>query len=158
GQDKVVDLVSAFAFPLPFTVICELLGVAEADRSALGSGLNTLLTPTATPEAFARAKEASDVVVTMLATLVATKRTTPGDDLVTALIEARDGDERLTEQELLSTLFQLIVAGHDTTASLLGNGTVALLRHPEQAAALRDDPSRIPAAIEELLRYDAPVP
>src|SRR5262245_20541409 len=158
GPDTVVDLVSAFAFPLPFTVICELLGVAEADRSALGTGLNTLLSPTTTPEAYARAKEASDVVVAMLATLVKTKRTSPDDDLVTALISARDGDERLTEQELRSTIFQLIVAGHDTTASLIGNGTVALLRHPAQAAALRDDPSRVPVAIEELLRYDAPVP
>ena len=158
GQDTVVDLVSAFAFPLPFTVICELLGVAEADRSALGSGLNTLLLPTTTPDEYARAKVASDIVVTMLATLVGTKRTAPGDDLVSALIGARDGDERLTEKELLSTIFQLIVAGHDTTASLIGNGTVALLRHPVQAAALRDDPGRVPAAIEELLRYDAPVP
>src|SRR5262249_12593309 len=152
------DLVSAFAFPLPFTVICELLGVAEADRPVLGNGLNTLLSPTTTSEAYARAKEASDVVVTMLGALVAAKRSAPADDLVSALIGAQDGDDRLTEKELRSTISQLIVAGHDPTASLIGNGTVALLRHPVQATALRDAPSRIPAAIEELLRYDAPVP
>ncbi|WP_020524583.1 cytochrome P450 family protein [Catelliglobosispora koreensis] len=158
GPDGHVDLVSTFAFPLPFTVICELLGVPDNDRTPLGNGLIALLAPTPNPEAYARAKEASDTVVAMLKQLVATKRAVPGDDLVSALISARDGDERLSEQELLSTIFQLMVAGHDTTASLLGNGTVALLRHPEQLAALRADPSRIPAAVEELLRYDAPVP
>jgi cytochrome P450 len=94
----------------------------------------------------------------MLGALVAAKRTRPGDDLVSGLISARDGDERLTEQELRSTIFQLIVAGHDTTASLIGNGTVALLRHPDQLAALRAEPSRVAVAVEELLRYDAPVP
>jgi cytochrome P450 len=89
----------------------------------------------------------------MLATLVAAKRAAPGDDLVTALISARNGAERLTEQELRSTIFQLIAAGHDTRASLLGNGTVALLRHPAELAALRDDPRRLPHTVEELLRY-----
>jgi cytochrome P450 len=74
------------------------------------------------------------------------------------LISARDGDERLNQQELLSTIFQLIVAGHDTTTSLIGNSVVALLRHPDQLAALQSHPDRIPAAVEEVLRYDAPVP
>ena len=74
------------------------------------------------------------------------------------MIAARDGDERLDQGELLSTMLQLIIAGHDTTASLIGNSVVALLRHPDQLAALRADPDRIPAAIEEFLRYDAPVP
>jgi cytochrome P450 len=77
---------------------------------------------------------------------------------VSGLISARDGDERLNTQELLSTIFQLIVAGHDTTASLIGNGLVALLRHPEQLDELRSDAARLAVAVEELLRYDAPVP
>lgn len=158
GPDTPVDLVAAFAFPLPFVVICELLGVPEVDRAPFGNALTTLLSPTLTPEAYERAKNASDRVVAMLAALVATKRATPDENLVSALIRARDGDERLTEQELLSTIFQLIVAGHDTTASLISNGTVALLRHPEQLRVLREDPNRIPRAVEELLRYDAPVP
>ena len=153
-----VDLIAAFAFPLPFTVICELLGVRDVDRVPLGTALITLLSPTPSREAFARAKASSDTVVAMLGALVSGKREEPGDDLVSAMISARDGDDRLTEQELLSTIFQLIVAGHDTTASLIGNGTVALLRHPEQLAALRRDPGLIPAAVEEFLRYDAPVP
>ena len=158
SQGVAVDLIAAFAFPLPFSVICELLGVRDVDREPLGTALITLLSPTPTPEAFSLAKEASDTVVAMLGALVADKRSDPGEDLVSALISARDGDDRLTEQELLSTIFQLIVAGHDTTASLIGNGTVALLRHPKQLEALRRDPARIPAAVEELLRYDAPVP
>ena len=158
GPDARVDLVEAFAFPLPFYVICELLGVPEADRSALGRGLSALLVPTPTPEAYASAKAASDQVVAMLEGLVDAKQRQPGDDLVSALITARDGNERLSTQELLSTIFQLIVAGHDTTASFIGNSMVALFRQPDQLAALRADPSKLPSAVEELLRYDAPVP
>jgi len=158
GPDARVDLVRAFAFPLPFTVICELLGVPESDRARLGAGLTALLVPTSTPEEYADAKAASDVVVAMLEALVDAKQKSPGNDLVSGLISARDGDEHLTTQELLSTIFQLIVAGHDTTASLIGNGVVALLRNPEQLDDLRADPARLSAAIEELLRYDAPVP
>ena len=158
GPESRVDLVAAYAFPLPFTVICELLGVPEPERDALGRGLAGMLVPTSTPAQYARAKEASDGVVAMLGELVRTKQQQPGDDLVTGLINARDGEERLDNQELLSTIFQLIVAGHDTTTSLIGNGVVALLRNPNQLAQLRNDSASIAAAVEELLRYDAPVP
>jgi cytochrome P450 len=158
GPEAQVDLVASFAFPLPFTVICELLGVLDHDRDRLGHALMALLTPGTTPEEYAVAKAGSDEVVAMLGELVEAKQRTPGDDLVTGLIDARDGDERLDQRELLSTVFQLIVAGHDTTTSLIGNGMVALLLHPEQLAALRSDPTQLAAAIEELLRFDAPVP
>ena len=94
----------------------------------------------------------------MLRALVEAKRIDPGDDLVSDLISARDGKESLDTQELLSTIFQLIVAGHDTTASLIGNSLVALFRNPAQLAQLRAEPARIPKAVEEFLRYDAPVP
>src|SRR5207247_5538923 len=104
------------------------------------------------------ARSASDAVVGYLRALVETKQATPADDLVSGLITARDGDHRLSQQELLSTILQLIIAGHDTTTSLIGNATVALLRNPDQLAAVGADPSLLPAAIEELLRYDAPVP
>jgi cytochrome P450 len=117
-----------------------------------------MLVDTSTPEAYAKAKACSDLTVGMLQDLVEAKQRTPGDDLVSVLIGARDGDERLDQQELLSTLFQLIVAGHDTTTSLIGNGVVALLRHPRALAALRADPERLAGAVEELLRFDAPVP
>jgi cytochrome P450 len=153
-----VDLVQAFAFPLPFTVICDLLGVPDADRAPLGQGLVAMLVPTPTPADYARAKEASDEVVAGLHRVVEAKRDAPGDDLVSRLIAARDGDERLDDQELLSTIFQLIVAGHDTTTSLIGNGVVDLLTHPEQWRLLREDPARLPDAIEELIRFSAPAP
>jgi cytochrome P450 len=158
GPDARVDLVTAFAFPLPFTVICELLGVPDEDRTAFGQCLSTMLTPTLTSEQYDRAKQASDAVVALLRGLVATKRQHPGDDLVTGLISARDGDECLDEQELLASILQLIIAGHDTTASLIGNGVVALLRHPDQLAALHADPDALPGAVEELIRYDTPAP
>ena len=158
GPEATVDLVADFAFALPFTVICELLGVAEEQRGPLGRGLTGLLVPTSTPEAYAKAKLASDDVVRLLRELVEEKQAHPGDDLVSGLIQARDGQDMLTTQELLSTIFQLIVAGHDTTTSLIGNAVVALLRHPDQLHALRSNPAGMQQAIEELLRYDAPVP
>ena len=158
GPQSRVDLVSAFAFPLPFTVICELLGVPEEERGSLGREFTKLLVPTTTEAEYAEAKKASDNVVSMLRELVAEKEAAPGDDLVSALIDARDGDERLDSQELLSTIFQLMVAGHDTTASLIGNSVVALLRNPTQLAKLRGDATKIPTAVEEFLRFDAPVP
>jgi cytochrome P450 len=153
-----VDLVSSFAFPLPFTVICELLGVPEEERAHLGREFTKLLVPTTTESEYEEAKKASDAVVSMLRELVAAKEAAPGDDLVSALIDARDGDERLDGQELLSTIFQLMVAGHDTTASLIGNSVVALLRNRTQLAKFRSDSTKIPAAVEEFLRFDAPVP
>ena len=158
GPDAVVDLVESFAFPLPFTVICELLGVPEPDRAPFGRSLSEMLVPTPTPEDFAAAKVASDRVVAYIEGLVDQKRAEPDDALVSALIQARDGDECLTEQELRSTIFQLIIAGHDTTSSLIGNGVVALLAHPGQLARIRDEPQLLANAVEELIRYDSPVP
>jgi cytochrome P450 len=158
ASDGPVDLVAAFAFPLPFTVICELLGVPEPDRDPLGRALTALLVPISTATEYERAKEASDAVVAMLRALVAAKHVAPSNDLVSGLISARDNDERLDTQELLSTVFQLIVAGHDTTASLIGNSIVALFRNPTQRAKLCADPYKMASAVEEFLRYDAPVP
>jgi cytochrome P450 len=158
SPDEPVDLVASFAFPLPYTVICELLGVPAPDRAPLGRALAGLLVPTTTPEEYARAKVASDEVVARLTALVEGKQAAPGDDLVSALISARDGEARLDTQELLSTILQLIIAGHDTTATLIGNTVVALCRHPQQLAYVRSHPESIPSLIEECLRYDAAVP
>jgi cytochrome P450 len=154
GADEPVDLVAGFAFPLPFTVICELLGVPEPDRADLGRWFRTLLAPDPGPAAVA----ASSAIVEYLTALLDRKRTEPGVDLVTDLVVAAQRDGALTDQELLSTIFQLVVAGHDTTTSLIGNGTVALLRHPEQRDALVADPALVPQAVEECMRFDAPVP
>src|SRR4249919_1064357 len=154
--DTVVDLVKGFAFPLPFTVISELLGVPEPDRDQLGSWFTTLLAPSSAPEPPAEAVAASANVVRYLTGLLARKRAAPGEDLVTDLVRAADQDGALSEQEMLSTIFQLVVAGHDTTTSLIGNGTALLLQHPEQRDALVAEPGLVPHALEEMLRMDPP--
>ena len=157
ARGDIVDLVSGFAFPLPFTVICEVLGIPEQDRRGLGASLTTLLAPSSAPEPPAEAVAASAYIVGYLTDLLDGKRAEPGQDLVTDLVRAADDDGALTEQELLSTIFQLIVAGHDTTTNLIGNGVVALLDHPDELAALVADPGLMPRAIEEFMRWDAPV-
>jgi cytochrome P450 len=156
GPDATVDLVEGYAYPLPFAVIGELLGIPAADRPRLHAWFGVLLTGWAgdpPPEAV----EASAGIVAYLGQLTEAKRRTPGEDLVSVLVAATEGDA-LTTQELLSSLFQLVVAGHDTTASLIGNSVVALLDHPSQLRALLADPERLPAAVEELIRFTAPVP
>ena len=155
GPHAAVDLIEGYAYPLPFGVIGELLGIPAADRPRLHGWFQVLLTGWAgdpPPEAV----EASDGIVAYLAELVDAKRQSPADDLVSVLVAAED--DALTTQELLSSLFQLVVAGHDTTASLIGNGVVALLDHPGQLQALLADPGQLPAAIDELIRFTAPVP
>jgi cytochrome P450 len=156
GPGATVDLVEGYAYPLPFAVIGELLGIPAADRPRLHAWFGVLLTGWAgdpPPEAVA----ASDGIVAYLGELVEAKRRNPGDDLVSVLVAATEGDA-LTTQELLSSLFQLVVAGHDTTASLIGNSVVALLDHPGQLQKLLADPGRLPAAVDELIRFTAPVP
>jgi cytochrome P450 len=150
--DQPVDLVASYAFPMPFTVICELLGIAGERREPFGIELRALVDS----DEHARAVAAATAVIAMLDQLLDSKRRAPADDLVSALIAARDGDERLSEQELRSTIFQLVIAGHDTTTNLIGNGVVALHRHPDQLAAVRADPDRVVPAVEELLRFDPP--
>ena len=155
GPGATVDLIEGYAYPLPFRVIGELLGIPLADRPRLHAWFGVLLTGWAgdpPPEAV----EASDGIVAYLGELAGTKRQSPADDLVSVLVAAED--DALTAQELLSSLFQLIVAGHDTTASLIGNAVVALLDHPGQLEALLADPGQLPAAIDELIRFTAPVP
>jgi len=157
GPDAVVDMVEGYAHPLPFRVICELLGVPDDERAGLHQSFRTLFQPwSGSPPPAAVA--ASDAIVASLERLVATHRAQPHDDLVGVLVTASEDDDQLTEQELLSSLFQLIVAGHDTTTSLIGNGIVDLVDHPDQLRRLGDDLDRMPAAIEELIRYSAPVP
>jgi cytochrome P450 len=155
GPGATVDLVEGYAYPLPFAVIGELLGIPAADRPRLHAWFQVLLSGWAgdpPPEAV----EASDGIVAYLRELVGAKQQSPADDLVSVLVAAED--DALTTQELLSTLFQLVVAGQDTTTSLIGSGVVALLDHPGQLKELLADPGQLPAAIDELIRFTAPVP
>jgi cytochrome P450 len=138
-------------------VIGELLGVPVADQPMLYGAFRTLLQPwlgSPPPAAVA----ASATIVTYLERLVDQHVAEPADDLVGVLVRENVDGELLTRQELLSSLFQLIVAGHDTTTSLIGNGVVALLDHPDQLALLRDHPELVGDAVEEIIRFDAPVP
>jgi cytochrome P450 len=169
GQER-VDLVASFAFPLPITVICELLGVPVADRDRLRAWFRDAFAspyaPANTPSAWA----AADRLQEYFRDLVAAKRAEPADDLFSLLAaggnapggdiapDSNDGErDRLSEDELLSTAWLLVLAGHETTVNLIANGMSALLRHPDQLARLRGDPSLVPSAVEEFLRYDAPV-
>jgi cytochrome P450 len=153
GSRTEFDLLDEFAFPLPITVICELLGVPTSDRDDFRLWSNTLLSGAAPEEVRAAAGKMSDYLVK----LVQDKRTDPGDDIVSALVQASDDDDRLSERELTAMAFLLLVAGHETTVNLIGNGILALMRDPAQFAALRADRSLLPGAIEEFLRYEGPV-
>lgn len=154
APDRRADLVDAFAFPLPITVICELLGVPFMDHARFRELSAVVLGP-GTAEVRQRVRrEMTDYLVA----LIEDKRQAPGEDLMSALITTADEDgDRLSPDELLGTAFLLLVAGHETTTHLLTNGVYALLRHPDQLAALRADDSLLEGAVEEMLRYDGPV-
>ncbi|WP_405589303.1 cytochrome P450 [Streptomyces sp. NBC_01190] len=150
------DLIEALAFPLPITVICELLGVPDLDRSTFSALSRKVMGESESYDEEARAaKELS----TCLAGLIEEKRRDgPREDLLSALIRARDEEgDQLSAEELVGMAFLLLVAGHETTVNLIANGVLALLRHPDQLAALRADPGLMDGAIEEMLRYDGPV-
>ena len=156
------DLIDAFAYPLPVIVISELIGVPVEDQkvfSAWSEEMARGIDPDflQTPEQLARRDEAKRAFDSYFRELIAARRDKPADDLLTGLIAAEQDGDKLDEQELLDILALLLVAGHETTVNLIGNGTLALLRNPAQLAFLRTNPDQAPAATEELLRYDSPV-
>jgi cytochrome P450 len=156
-----VDLIAALAFPLPFTVICDMLGMPIGETRdevrAWSHALAAALEPMITPESAQAAVAASDLLRAHLVEVIDAKRRDPGEDLLTALVHAEDEGDVLSTGELLDQVVLLFVAGHETTVNLIGNGTLALLRHPDQLARLRDDPSLLANATDELLRWDSPV-
>ena len=156
APDGEVDLLAAFAFPLPVTVICELLGIPASDQAQFRDWSNAMLASDGEPGAY---RAAGTAMFGYFSDLVAAKRKAPADDLVSALISASDADpgDSLDERELMAMLFLLLVAGHETTTNLIGSGTLALLTSPPEFARLRDDPALLPAAVEELLRYANPL-
>jgi cytochrome P450 len=148
-----VDLIKSFAFPLPTTVICEMLGVPAEDRYRFSAWTATLLSR-AEPEAIMRDSAAMQLYVKEL---IAEKRRAPTDDMLSDLVHVSEEGDRLSEEELFSTTFLLLVAGHETTVNLIGNSVLALLNDPDQLAALRADESLLPNAIEEFLRFESPI-
>jgi cytochrome P450 len=154
STQREVDLLASFAFPLPITVICELLGVPVADRDEFRAWSATIVADSVAPEVF---QAHATAMTGYFRALLAARRREPADDLLSALIAARDDADRLSEDELLSMAFLLLVAGHETTVNLIASGTLALLLNPGELARLRADRSLLGAAVEELLRYAAPV-
>jgi cytochrome P450 len=154
------DVISDLAFPLPFTVISEMLGMPESNRDEVRGWSHTLtktLDPILTPEEVQAALAAADNMLAHVQHVLAWKRDHPADDLLTGLLAAEDEGDRLTEEELLDQVILLYVAGHETTVNLIGNAMLALLGHPDELAHLRLDAELDGGAVEELLRYDSPV-
>jgi cytochrome P450 len=152
-----MELISSFAFPLPITVIAELLGVPPADRDSFREWSDAMVRPALAAAELERFGALMTDFVAYLHVFFEERRSEPGEDLVSALVAVEDGGDTFSEEELSSMVALLIVAGHETTVSLIGNATLALLTHPEQQAALERDLSLLPRAVEELIRYDGPV-
>ncbi|UUU39166.1 cytochrome P450 family protein [Streptomyces sp. NBC_00162] len=152
---RTADLIKALAFPLPMTVIGELLGVPELDRERFGYWSKEVLAPTSLAPSTTAHQKLGDY----LSELVEAKAKAPGEDLLSALIQTRDEDgDALSSKELIGMAFLLLIAGHETTVNLISNGTRALLAHPDQLAALRADyDGLLDGAVEEMLRYEGPV-
>ncbi|MDN3053976.1 cytochrome P450 [Streptomyces sp. SRF1] len=160
-SDGRADLLAAYAGQLPIIVICDLLGVPQGDRRDFRAWSDALITPDpARPRA---AKEAVGSMLRFYTGLIAKKRAEPGDDLLSDLIRVRDdetgdGDDGLTEDELTSLAFLILLAGYENTVHLIANSVLTLLDHPATLQELREDPSGLPAAFDELARYEGPAP
>ena len=158
-----IEVVSQLAYPLPVRIISELLGVPPGDHARF-AGWSASLAHSLQPQFIAAdpaparaAQQARLEFADYFRELIAARRRRPADDLLSELIRAEDEGQRLSEQELIATCVLLLVAGHETTVGLISNAILALLRHPDQLAALRADPGLAAGAVEETLRYDAPV-
>ena len=148
------DLIEVFAFPLSVTVICELIGIPVDDRDSFREWSGTLLSSRGTRS---ESRAAAVAMHEYFSHMVAERRQSPADDLLSALIAVRDSGESLSEHELLSMMFLLLVAGHETMMNLIASGVLALLTHPAELGRLRNNPSLLPSAVEELLRYANPL-
>ncbi|SFY43243.1 Cytochrome P450 [Streptomyces atratus] len=144
---------AGLAVSLPVIVICELLGVPEGDRPDIQRWSGELLAADK-PDVI---DAASHTMANYMTSLITAKRRRPGGALLDRLISACDGDDRLSEKELVSLAVLLLVAGHETTTNALGNALLALLQHPAELGRLRENPDDVPAALDELLRFDSPV-
>jgi cytochrome P450 len=160
GATDHIDLIARYAFPLPFMVISELLGMPEGNRDELRGWSHTMtlsLEPYLDDDSARAVVDAAENMVQHVDGAIEWKRSHPADDLLSAMIAAEEDGDRMTPEELQIQVILLYVAGHETTVNLIGNGTLALLRHRDQFERLVADPSLDAPAIEELLRYDSPV-
>lgn len=151
-----MDIVADFAYLLPVTVIAELLGVPVEDHPKFRAWTTVIMTPPVDGN-MDGIRAAGFEFFQYLMGLIEMRRAAPKDDLVSALVAAEEGGDKLNGQELIGMLFVLLVAGHETTVNLIANGTLALLEHPEELERLKKDPTLLESAIEEMLRYCGPV-
>jgi cytochrome P450 len=158
-----MDLIEEFAYPIPVRVICEMLGVPVRDHERfkgwgldIARGLDAIMLPPDS-EVGQRSVSGRRALAEYFRELIAARRAAPREDMLSALIAAEEAGDKLNEEELLATCILLLVAGHETTVNLIGNGTLALLRHPDQLQKLRENPGLVGTAVEELLRFDGPV-
>ena len=154
------DLMETVALPLPVIVIAEMLGIPQQDRARFrlwSDQRARLLEPMLTKSERELAVEAAKKLNDYFLSIINSRQGAPQDDIMTRLVQAEEQGDTLTETEMLNMLKLLLIAGNETTTNLIGNGMLALLRHPQQLQALRDDPGLIPVAVDELLRYDSPV-
>ena len=159
GQRR-FDVVGALGYPLPVTVIAEMLGVRSEDMGVFETWSNTLalaVDPILGGKQVHAIRQAAEQVSAYFEGIIAERRSEPRDDLVTALLAAEEAGDRLTHEEMLSVMRLILVAGNETTRNLIGNGVLALLRNPAQLQRLREDRGLLDSAVDELLRYDSPV-
>ena len=152
-----MDLIRDYALPIPTTIISEMLGVPVSDRHRFHRWSQVIVASAPSGWRMLRAIPSAMAFLRYIRRLVKARRSSPRDDLVTALVHAEEVGARLDEDELVSMVFLLLIAGHETTVNLIGNGSLALLNHPHQMRRLREDPSIIKPAVEELLRFDGPL-
>jgi cytochrome P450 len=151
-----MDLINDYALPLPMTIITEILGVPTRDRHKFHKWSKAVVS-LSSPNATARVIPSVWMFIRYLRHFFKVRRRSPRDDLASALIQAEEANDKLSEDELLAMVFLLLIAGHETTVNLISSGTLALLEHPDEMKKLRGEPALIKSAIEELLRYTAPV-
>ena len=154
-----MDLISDFAFPLPITIICEVLGIPAADHNKMRdwtTSISLALEPILDVNNIPSSAKATTELFDYLKVLIADRKKHPTDDLLSAFVQAEEEGDCLNLDELLSNMLLLIIAGHDTTVNLIGNGMLALLQNPDAMNSLRSKPELLPLAIEEFLRYQSP--
>lgn len=152
-----MDLIAAFALPLPVFVICEMLGIPDSDREQVADWSQAIISPGSRNLNYSARKRKVRAFTTYLEQMFMDRQINPRDDLVSALVQAEEAGDKFNEAELSSMVALLLVTGHETTVNLIGNGALALLLHPQQLTSLKRDPTLWEQAIEELLRYDGPV-
>jgi cytochrome P450 len=152
-----MDLIRDYALPIPTTIIAEMLGVPIPDRHKFNRWSNTIVSVVPSKWGILQAIPALIFFLRYIRKLVRTRRAGPQDDLVSALVEVREAGDHLSEDELLAMVSLLLIAGHETTVNLIGNGMLALMEHPDQMDRLRNEPALIKPAVEELLRFDGPL-